>query len=605
MDTNIWSNTDSFNSSSDSQTQGFIELEPKHLCYIDEETSRSLELLENNVDSSNRKHSLMGYLNTNTSTTTGTRLLREGIIRPLCHLETLEHRLDLIEYLVNRVDTLSNISNAIKRYGQSIDLDAVVPVLVNLFKARSSTLQMAEKRLDALTTIDSLVSQVSVLVGALEEADQTALRVYKSGLEDPAYLEILDDIHNVIEPEVRTGRGKRCKMFVIRQGVEPLFDIARSTYNAAINDLEEYVRGLHKEDGLAWKLSYGETRGYYLTLSLDHAARNITLNPRYIRVTKNRTMITCTTRDLMQSNVRANVSYENSMKLANEILAGALAAIMNNIGAIHKLVDIVGMLDLVTSFAKLVTSSNGTLVRPKFTTSETIIVRGRHPVLESVLKLNNLPVVSNDLVLNVGTKNFMLITGPNMGGKSIFLKQVALIQIMAQLGCFVPAESAHIKLMNRIVARSGTSDDNESNFSSFMAEMRGISTAFQEDRSSPNQSALYVIDEVGRGTSIDDGASYSFAIAEDLASRRHCFTVFATHFDQVFSLTSLYGNIIPYHFRYEEERSVDGGRSRLKISHCLAPGLTEKSHYGIRLAQACGFQDEILQMAKKDLGLQS
>lgn len=585
-------------------TQGFVEFEPKDYCYIDEETARALELLHNNVDISNRKHSLLGLLNINTCTTSGTRLIKDSILKPFYRLSAIESRLDCVEFLVNRVDTLSNISNSLKRFGQGIDLEKFIGNLVDLFKTRQDTLHTAERRLEAITTVESLLSQVPILISSLEGLDQQTLNIFKIALSDPAYQNILQDIYTIIEQDAKASRTRRGKIYRIRQGVESLFDIARSTYLAAIDDLEQYVRELNKEDGLPWKLSHAETRGYYLTLFSDQVPKGIRLDAKYIQVNKTRAVITCTTREMMQSNVRTNVSYENSMKLANDILTSTLSFIISNLESILKLVDIVAILDLLTSFAKLVVSSNGSLVRPKFTASDTMIVKGRHPLLESVLCVNNLPVIPNDVLLSNNHKNFMLITGPNMGGKSIFLRQAALIQIMAQIGCYVPAQSAHLKPMNRIVARTGTSDDILSSCSSFMYEMRGISSALQKNMVHPTENVLYVIDEVGRGTSIDDGAGYSFAIAEELASKKSCFTVFATHFEQVFLLTNLYSNITAYYFKYEEEYDRETGKPKLKITHCLAPGLSKRNHYGLRLAEACGLPDEILQTARQGIKIE-
>lgn len=575
------------------QANGFIELEPHDYCYIDNETVKTLELVQNNVEPSNKKHCLLGYLNAYTATTTGARLLKEAVLRPLCHLQTLEHRLDCIEYLVSRVDVLGRITNCIKKFGQGIDLDSVIPCLITLYKSHSSGIDIAERRLDALTTVEMLVSQVMPLVSALE-IDQQTLNIYKVALSDPAYTEILNVIYEVIDTDVRVSTAKRTRMFRIKQGVDKLFDIARSTFNAAINDLEQYVRELNHEDGLSWKLSFNTSRGYYLVIDPDQLPKNHVLPPRYIRVQKNRSALSCTTIDLMQSNVRANVSYENSMNIANEILMTAIGSVMDHSIALGKLIDVIGILDLITSFAKLVAHSKTPLVRPRFTASETIIKNGRHPVLEALLEVNNLEIVPNDTLLNVYNQNFMLITGPNMGGKSVYLKQIGVIQVMAQLGCYVPAESAHIKIMNQIVVRSGTNDDNLSNCSSFMWEMKGIASAFRQDDGLQGGSVLYIIDEVGRGTSIDDGASYSFAIAEELASKRYCFTIFATHFDQIFALTK-YGNINAYHFKYDDDCESPG---KLRISHKLASGFAEKDHYGLRLAEACGLPEEILISAK-------
>lgn len=577
---------------------GFVELTEGDHCFMDLQTVKTLELLQNNIDDSNKRHSLFGYLNIHTCTTIGSQLLKEAISKPLCHLPTLEHRLNCIDYLTQRVDTLAIISNSIRKYGQNLDLSNIVNVLVNLCKSRNNTLQVAEKRMECIANIEVLLSQVEVLTGSLANADQPTLNIFKVALEDPSYSEILNDIHELLEPDVKTSKGKRGRMFRIKPGVEALFDVARSTYHDAINEMECYVRELQRDDNIPWKLNYSEYKGYFLSLTFDRTGKNIALDSKYMSVSRSRTMITCTTRELMQLNVRANMSYENSMRLANEILEGALTMIASRMGCINKLVEIVGMLDLITSFAKLVTTSKGTMVRPKFNATETIIVNSRHPVLESILEANNQTVIPNDVKFSVRNGNLMLITGPNMGGKSIFLRQVGVIQVMAQMGCFVPAESAHIKLMNKIVARSGTSDDNDASCSSFMWEMRGIASALSQARNAQNQSVLYIIDEVGRGTSIDYGASYSFAIGEELGMRKNCFTVFSTHFEQVFSLTSLYSNVRAYSFKYEE-KDKDSQR-RIKINHNLSPGLCKSVHYGVKLAEASGFPSEVIQLACKD-----
>lgn len=579
----------------------FIELGPEDICNVDEETARTLELVRNNDDIFNRKHTLFGYLDLYTSTTSGSRLLKDNILRPLCHQVTLEHRLECVEFLTNHPDVLSCISNCLRNYGTSIDLDNFIPSLHNVHKKRAYTISVAEKRLDIITTVELIVSHVPSLLSALDDLPQQTLILYRNALLDPSYNEILDEIYNVIEPEVTTNKAKRSRMFRIKSGVDALFDVARCTYLAAVDDLEQYVKELQREDNLPWKLGYSETKGYFLSLTC--VPRNLKLNPRYIRVVRTRTQLTCTTTDLMRTNVRATISYENSMKLTNEILLKLITSIVTHVESLHRLVSVVGMLDLVVCFAKHATQSRGRLVKPKFNTSETVIIGSRHPVLETVLSISDMPVVPNDVFFSAGTRNLMLVTGPNMGGKSIFLKQVGLIQIMAQIGCFIPAMSGDMKLMNRIVARSGIGADHESSCSSFMWEMRGIATALRDDDLATSPSVLYVIDEVGRGTTIDDGTSYGFAIAEELANRRNCFTVFATHFEQVFQLSNLYNNIHSYHFEYEEKIDPENGRPKLKISHCLVPGIADRCHYGLKLAEAFRLPEELLQTARKHLML--
>lgn len=579
----------------------FVELGPEDVCSIDEETARTLELVRNNDDISNKKHTLFGYLDVYTSTTSGSRLLRDNILRPLCHKATLQHRLDCVEFLTKRPDVLGCLSNNLKSFGTNIDLENFISAIHNAHRTRSSSIQAAEKRLDIITTVEQIVSQVPALLSALDGLAQQTLALYRNALLDPSFNEIVDGIYNVIEPEVTTNKAKRSRMFRIKSGVDALFDVARCTYMAAVNDLEQYVRELQRDDNLPWKLSYSATKGYFLTLT--SIPRNFQLNPRYIRVNRTRTQITCTTTDLMRTNVRASISYENSMKLTNELLLNVLSTIVTHAESLHRLVSIIGMLDLVVSFAKHANQCQGPLVRPNFTISETVIMRSRHPVLETVLSVHDLRVEPNDIHFGSGTRNLMLVTGPNMGGKSIFLKQVGLVQIMAQIGCFIPAISGDIKLMNRIVARSGISTDHESSCSSFMWEMKGIASALKDDDPISSPNVLYLIDEVGRGTTIDDGTSYSFSIAEELASRRNCFTVFATHFEQVFQLANLYSNIHAFHFEYEEEADIETGQTKLKISHCMAPGIADMCHYGLKLAETFKLPDEILQTARKHLML--
>lgn len=586
-------------------TQGFIELQPGDLCHIDNETVKALELVSNILDGTNKRHTLFGYLNTQVSTTSGMRLLRESVLHPLCHIQTIEHRLDCIEYLVAHPDILGSLSNLIRRIGLDVDLDNIARNFMNLIKYQSANLNLAERRLEMLSAVNGFVSQVSPLLAMLAGADQETLNVYRDSLEDPAFQQIIEDICSIIEVEVRTPKGKRARMYKIRSEVDHMFDIARNTYLAALNDMEQYVRELNRECGLSWKLTYSETRGYYLSLTGTQVRQAKNLDICYLCVNRTRNMITCMTKELREMNNRAGVSYENSMKIANDLLVETLNKVQRNLPALIKLIDVIGILDLTTGFAKLISQSKRTMTRPRFTPQETIIIQGRHPVLDSVLSMNDMSAVANDATFRVGLKNFLLITGPNMGGKSVYLKQVALIQIMAQLGCYVPAESAHIKLMNRIVVRTGTSDDYQSNCSSFMWEMKGVASAFVEDKSVPNHSTLYIIDEVGRGTSIDDGTSYSFAIAEELATRHNCFTVFATHFEKVFQLPRLYRNVEPYHFVYDEDVDESTGKRNLKLNHHLFPGIAVSDHYGIKLAEACGLPLEVLSEALKGIDLGS
>lgn len=571
------------------------DIPPDQICSIDDETKLILELTCNGVDSVNRRDTLLGYLN-HTCTSVGYRMLKDEVTRPLAHVNSLELRLGCIEHFINRSDSHALVINELNHLDQGVELDKLVSNIVSLEQRRGNTLSLAEKRLDIAVSLHRIINRIPSLIDALTNIDHPIINIFRDALDDTEYGQINETLMSVLEfDDSKSNKAKRQRISKIKNGIHDLFDIARNSYNEAINNLEAYVHELQVDDHLPWKLSYSETKGYLLSMPTAKVATNLTLPPKYIRVVKTRTQITCSTRDMMTVNVRANVSYENSMKLANEVLGGLLKNIMGHLGAIHKLVEIVGRLDFLSSLAKLAISSNNTLVKPKFSNSETIIEESRHPILEKILELNDKKIVHNDVCLSNSHSNFCLITGPNMGGKSVYLKQVALIQIMAQIGSYVPAKSAIIKPVNRIVVRVGSNDDGKTSCSSFMSEMRGVSSALVGDRGA----ALYLIDEIGRGTSVEDGTAYSIALAEELASRRNCFSLFATHFSVMTKLPKLVKGVKVFQFKIDRDENEKHHFS----GHNLIPGGVELCHYGIELAETCGLPVEITQQARKYLGI--
>ncbi|MEQ2304614.1 MutS protein msh4, partial [Ameca splendens] len=227
-------------------------------------------------------------------------------------------------------------------------------------------------------------------------------------------------------------------------------------------------------------------------------------------------------------------------------------------------------------------------VRPEFT--DTLAIKqGRHPILERMARQQP---VSNNSYISEGS-NFVIITGPNMSGKSTYLKQVALCQIMAQIGSFVPAEYASFRIADQIFTRIGVDDDFETNSSTFMLEMKEISYIVHNvsDRS------LTIIDELGRGTSAEEGIGICHSVCEFLLGLK-VFTLFATHFLELCQLESLYPNVENQHMEVQHTCSRDSGAEQVVHTYLLSRGCSEERHYGLRAAEMTSLPPSIIQEAK-------
>ncbi|KAK6172054.1 hypothetical protein SNE40_018018 [Patella caerulea] len=247
--------------------------------------------------------------------------------------------------------------------------------------------------------------------------------------------------------------------------------------------------------------------------------------------------------------------------------------IRQHVGCLYKLSEAVSMIDMLVSFAHACTLSS--YVRPIFT--DTLAIKqGRHPILEKIGL--NAPVPNNTYAAE--DNNFIVITGPNMSGKSTYLRQVALLQIMAQTGSFVPAQYASFRSADHIFSRIGSDDDIETNSSTFMVEMKEINYIIQN----ASENSLIIIDELGRGTSADEGVGICYAISEYLLNCK-AFTLFVTHFMELTNMAYLYPNVENYFFEVQRTFSVEGNCEKMTYTHTLAKGRTREKHYGLKLAE--------------------
>ncbi|CAF4710413.1 unnamed protein product, partial [Rotaria sp. Silwood2] len=304
-----------------------------------------------------------------------------------------------------------------------------------------------------------------------------------------------------------------------------------------------------------------------------------------IKVTKKEGIFFQTPRlnDLNAKYSMLNATYnETSKELIDEVLNIAASYC----DSLSQLAEILAQLDCLVSFATA--SVNGNYVRPIFSNEQQKIhlIDSRHPCVE---KQDNINFISNTVELDRNTHRFQIITGPNMGGKSTYIRQVGVIQLMAQIGCFVPCKSCHTTIVDCILARLGANDDLALGVSTFMSEMLEMSTIL--DIATSN--SLLIIDELGRGTSTYDGFGLAWAVAHYISMTIKCFCLFATHFHELTSIEDEQPGIIQnFHV---DALPVD---DKLVLLYKLKPGVCDQS-FGIHVAQLAQFPEHVIEFAKK------
>ncbi|MHC4310145.1 MAG: MutS-related protein, partial [Planctomycetota bacterium] len=283
---------------------------------------------------------------------------------------------------------------------------------------------------------------------------------------------------------------------------------------------------------------------------------------------------------------RALSADDKALELEQQLFDQLRRQSAQYINRLQKLADTIAQCDCLTGLAYLAHRRN--YIRPKLTTGrEFIIKEGKHPVLSEMLGPQFVP---NDIALTGAAGDILIITGPNMSGKSTYIRQVALLVLMAQIGSFIPAEDAEIGLVDRIFTRVGASDELVRGQSTFMVEMTETANIINN----ATDKSLVILDEVGRGTSTYDGLSLAWAITEHIAGKIKCRTLFATHYHELTELTELFGNVKNCNVAVRE------WMDEVVFLHKILPGGTDKS-YGIHVAKLAGLPRTILERSKEIL----
>jgi DNA mismatch repair protein MutS len=537
---------------------------------LDPFTVRNLEILEE-LRGSGIQATLFHILNY-TVTGMGERLLRQWLLAPLVDRAEIERRLDVVEFFVTHGLERQTVRQTIERIS---DLERLAGRL-GAGRVTPRDLLSLRQSLERLPELNTLLTQ-----WAKTDRFPAKLQEFSQELQSLA----LDELRELLSRALRDDAPLELKEGnIIREGFSQELDELKAQqriYKRKILELEARER---ERTGIqTLKVGFNTVFGYYLEVSKAAAKR---VPPDYHRKQTLANAERFFTPELKEYEEKILSAEERSKRLEYELFCGVRDQAAQKIFEIQQLGRIVAELDLFAALAEAAHLAHYT--RPRFTDRhEIFITEGRHPIVEKLLPGGEF--VPNDLALREG-EYLVVLTGPNMSGKSVYLRQIALICLLAQIGSFVPAQDAVLPIVDRIFARVGASDMLAAGYSTFMVEMLETANILNN----ATERSLIILDEMGRGTSTFDGVSIAWAVAEHLATKVRAKTLFATHYHELTKLAERVPGIKNCHVRVKEYGN------QVIFLHKVADGATEGS-YGVHVARMAGLPDEITRKADEIL----
>jgi DNA mismatch repair protein MutS len=501
----------------------------------------------------------------------GARLLRSWILRPLIDRDAIESRLSAVAHLAQQTVVRGEIRKELRGI---VDLERLTSRI---------TLGLATPR--ELVALRKSLAQLPVLKNFLTSPPGGGSELLRRLHDD---IDELADVRECLEraiadepPALATDPG------VIRSCYHPELDELRNLSQHSkqiIASMEERER---KRTNIAsLKIRFNQVFGYYIEISRP----NLHLAPADFE--RKQTLVNAerfTSPELKEYERKILAADERILEIERQLFIDIRSSIAARAARLRKTACAIAQMDVLAAFAKLAADRGYT--RPEFNSSgELLIIGGRHPVIEELLRQRGERFVPNDLYFEPGRQQLLLITGPNMGGKSTYLRQSALIVLMAQIGSFVPARQVKLPIIDRIFTRIGASDNLARGRSTFLVEMSEVATILNH----ATPASLVLLDEVGRGTATFDGLSIAWAVVEHLQKHTRARTLFATHYHELTELADLLPTVKNVHV------SVKETPSEIIFLRHVEPGSADKS-YGIEVARLAGLPRSVIERAREVL----
>ncbi len=528
---------------------------------IDSASQRNLDLVDSR---SGKNHTLLGVLD-RTATPMGARLLRDWILHPLRDLAALTARQDIIAALLAEPYILSKCRESLKGIR---DIERTTSRL----SQNSGNARDLQSLCISLTHVPTLKEDYSSLLSA--QSSQL------THLHDFTDLTILLATALTDEPPAHLRDGG-----IIRDGWSPELDELRNASRGGKDWIARLQEDERKRTGIdSLKIKFNNVFGYFIEITTSHLAKVPDDYTRKQTMSNAERYITPALKEMENKVLGAE---ERSKQLEAELFAQLRAQVITHLPALQETAAAVAEIDVLCALAEVAQYHRH--CRPVLTENiGFFVINGRHPVLEQTL--TDVKFVPNDTELDPDTARLQILTGPNMAGKSTYIRQIALIAVMAQIGAYVPAESATLGLVDRIFCRVGASDDLSRGQSTFMVEMSETALILNHatDRS------LVILDEIGRGTATFDGLSIAWAVAEHLHDAIGCRTLFATHYHELTDLANTKSAVANYNVAVRE------WNEEIIFLHKILPGAADKS-YGIQVARLAGLPKIVVERAKSIL----
>lgn len=537
-------------------------LKDEQFMYIDTSTRRNLEIEQTMRDQS--KYGSLLWVLDKTCTNGGARMFRSWLRQPLQNKTEINKRLNMVETIFKQPMLRENLKHIL---GKIQDIERIVGKIAygNIMPKDCIALAMSLDQIPDLRQVmhasssKDFISLASHLIDVSEIANLIKMIIKEQPpalMKDGGYIrdgfnESLDKLRNM------------------KQNAESII--------LNIQSREREATGIKN-----LKIGYNKVFGYYIEVSKMYSEmvpfsyirkQTVSNNERYI------------TEELKQFEEEIITSHDNALKLEEKIFTELKEQLLNNTTILQQIASTVSNVDCLYSLAEVAISND--YIKPNIIDDREInILEGRHPVVEKMLKTSDF--ISNDCMLNSSDYRTMILTGPNMAGKSTFMRQVALITYMAHIGSFVPAGKADICIVDRIFTRIGASDDLAVGQSTFMVEMIEVANILNFATSN----SLIILDEVGRGTSTFDGLSIAWSVVEYLSKKLNAKTLFATHYHELMKLEGQYDGVKNYCISIKEI----GGK--LVFLRKIMRGSATRS-YGVEVASLAGLPNEIIDRAKQ------
>ncbi|EDO16300.1 hypothetical protein Kpol_1053p38 [Vanderwaltozyma polyspora DSM 70294] len=579
----------------------------KELMKLDASAMKALNLFPATSSQSIVPLLTAGYSNSNSSkvtslfqllnhckTNAGVRLLNEWIKQPLTSLAEITKRHDLVEYLIDQLELRQILQTDflpvvpdIRRITKKLNKNGNLEDILKLY-------QFCIKIPEISKTLESFLED--------SQTDENIKTLVKESWLDPmlSYTSPLSKLQEMVETTVDLDAYEEHNEFMIkvefneelakiRQELDMMRDQIHTAHIQASEDL-----GFDPDKKL--KLENHHLHGWCMRLTRNDG-KELRKHEKYIELSTVKAGIYFSTSELREVARETSLLQKEYDRQQSALVKEIVNITLTYTPVLEKISIILANLDVICSFAHASSYAVIPYIRPKMydigSERKTRLISSRHPVLEMQ---DDLTFIANDVNLEKGTSDFLIITGPNMGGKSTYIRQVGVITLMAQIGCFVPCDEADIAIVDAILCRVGAGDSQLKGVSTFMVEM--LETASILKNASTN--SLIIIDELGRGTSTYDGFGLAWAISEFIASQIKCFALFATHFHELTSLSDKLSNVKNMQVVAHIEQNADSNQDKddITLLYKVEPGVSDQS-FGIHVAEVVQFPDKIVKMAKR------